>query len=109
MRAAPNPTPAELFDSRVPVAPELVINGARMQRSLPIGIAALVAATNVRCAGARHRRTEPHRPFRQFAANRHHPNPSEAVHRGDQTWEEMLIGWLTYTIGKNGVAPTSGQ
>jgi hypothetical protein len=29
--------------------------------------------------------------------NRFNPDPAQAVRWGDQTWEEMMIGWFTYT------------
>ena len=30
--------------------------------------------------------------------NPNNPDPTKAVRWGDQTWEEMLIGWFTYTV-----------
>lgn len=30
--------------------------------------------------------------------NKNNPDPSKEVRWGDQTWEEMLIGWFTYTV-----------
>jgi hypothetical protein len=42
------------------------------------------------------------------AANRHNPDPTATVRWGDQTWEEMMIGFITYTVeGK--AAPSSAQ
>jgi hypothetical protein len=36
------------------------------------------------------------------AANKFNPDPTITVRWGDQTWEEMMIGWLDYTIdGQN--------
>ncbi|HMV47508.1 MAG TPA: alkyl hydroperoxide reductase, partial [Blastocatellia bacterium] len=32
------------------------------------------------------------------ANNKFNPDPSITVRWGDQTWEEMMIGWLDYTI-----------
>jgi Copper type II ascorbate-dependent monooxygenase, C-terminal domain len=32
------------------------------------------------------------------ANNKYNPNPNQDVKWGDQTWEEMMIGWFTYTI-----------
>jgi hypothetical protein len=41
-------------------------------------------------------------------ANRHNPDPTATVRWGDQTWEEMMIGFYTYTVeGK--AAPSSAQ
>ena len=31
-------------------------------------------------------------------ANRHNPDPAATVRWGDQTWEEMMIGFFTYTV-----------
>ena len=30
------------------------------------------------------------------AQNRANPDPSKVVHWGDQTWEEMNVGWFRY-------------
>ncbi|MBO0722638.1 MAG: thiol-disulfide isomerase, partial [Blastocatellia bacterium] len=32
------------------------------------------------------------------AANKFNPDPSKEVRWGDQTWEEMMIGWIDYTV-----------
>jgi len=41
-------------------------------------------------------------------ANRNNPDPTKTVRWGDQTWEEMMIGYFTYTVeGK--AAPSSAQ
>jgi hypothetical protein len=41
-------------------------------------------------------------------ANRANPDPTATVRWGDQTWEEMMIGFFTYTVeGK--AAPSSAQ
>ncbi len=32
------------------------------------------------------------------ANNKYNPDPAKEVKWGDQTWEEMMIGWFTYTI-----------
>ena len=32
------------------------------------------------------------------ANNRFNPDPTKEVKWGDQTWEEMMIGWFTYTV-----------
>jgi hypothetical protein len=34
--------------------------------------------------------------------NRNNPDPSKEVRWGDQTWEEMMIGWFTYTVPVRG-------
>jgi hypothetical protein len=30
--------------------------------------------------------------------NRYNPDPTKTVYWGDQTWEEMMIGWFDYTV-----------
>jgi len=35
--------------------------------------------------------------FDNSAKNRFNPDPTQEVRWGDQTWEEMMIGWITYT------------
>jgi hypothetical protein len=37
-------------------------------------------------------------------ANRHNPDPKATVRWGDQTWEEMMIGFFTYTVEGKAVA-----
>jgi hypothetical protein len=32
------------------------------------------------------------------ANNKFNPDPTKAVRWGDQTWEEMMIGWIDYTV-----------
>ncbi|MCI0663339.1 MAG: hypothetical protein L0220_19925, partial [Acidobacteria bacterium] len=32
------------------------------------------------------------------ANNKYNPDPTKEVRWGDQTWEEMMIGWIDYTI-----------
>jgi hypothetical protein len=36
--------------------------------------------------------------FDNSAANRHNPDPTASVRWGDQTWEEMMIGFFTYSV-----------
>jgi hypothetical protein len=36
--------------------------------------------------------------FDNSAANRSNPDPAKVVRWGDQTWEEMMIGFFTYTV-----------
>jgi hypothetical protein len=42
--------------------------------------------------------------FDNSSANRNNPNPKETVRWGDQTWEEMMIGFFTYTVESSAVA-----
>lgn len=36
--------------------------------------------------------------FDNSANNKYNPDPTKAVHWGEQTWEEMMIGFFTYTV-----------
>lgn len=47
--------------------------------------------------------------FDNSAANRHNPDPTAAVRWGDQTWEEMMIGFFTYTVEGQTAARNSAQ
>ena len=39
--------------------------------------------------------------FDNSAKNPHNPDASKDVYWGDQTWEEMMVGWIDYyEIGK---------
>jgi hypothetical protein len=40
-------------------------------------------------------------------ANRHNPDPKATVRWGDQTWEEMMIGFFTYTVAEKPRATAS--
>ena len=42
-------------------------------------------------------------------ANRANPDPTATVRWGDQTWEEMMIGFYTYTVEGKAAAPSSAQ
>jgi hypothetical protein len=42
--------------------------------------------------------------FDNSTGNPNNPDPKATVRWGDQTWEEMMIGYFTYTVD---VAPTS--
>ena len=35
------------------------------------------------------------------ANNRYNPNPNSEVRWGDQSWEEMLIAWVTLQIDRD--------
>jgi hypothetical protein len=38
-------------------------------------------------------------------ANKYNPDPTKAVHWGDQTWEEMMIGFFNYKVPLGQTAP----
>jgi hypothetical protein len=38
--------------------------------------------------------------FDNSAKNKYNPDPSKEVRWGDQTWEEMMIGWFDYILDK---------
>ncbi|HTS25337.1 MAG TPA: hypothetical protein VMH81_05660 [Bryobacteraceae bacterium] len=42
--------------------------------------------------------------FDNSANNRYNPDPGKEVRWGDQTWEEMMIGFFTYTVPNTPVA-----
>jgi hypothetical protein len=41
--------------------------------------------------------------------NKYNPDPTKEVRSGDQTWEEMMIGWLDYTIDNQNLPPTTAE
>ena len=41
------------------------------------------------------------------ANNKYNPDPAKTVHWGDQTWEEMMIGWLSITADREPAGPTT--
>jgi hypothetical protein len=42
------------------------------------------------------------------ANNKYNPDPTKEVHWGDQTWEEMMIGWFDFTLdGQNLAKPAA--
>ena len=47
--------------------------------------------------------------FDNSAANRANPDPTKDVRWGDQTWEEMMIGFFTYTVDKAAPAQTASR
>jgi hypothetical protein len=47
--------------------------------------------------------------FDNSTANKANPNPSETVRWGDQTWEEMMIGFITYTVESTPAASTTAR
>jgi hypothetical protein len=38
--------------------------------------------------------------FDNSPSNKYNPDPAKEVRWGDQTWEEMMIGWMSYTLDK---------
>jgi hypothetical protein len=36
--------------------------------------------------------------FDNSTKNKYNPDPAQTVRWGDQTWEEMMIGFFTYTV-----------
>ena len=50
--------------------------------------------------------------FDNSEQNKYNPDPRKEVRWGDQTWEEMMIGWMSYTLdhpGPNSRDPLSGS
>lgn len=46
--------------------------------------------------------------FDNSAGNKFNPDPTQTVRWGDQTWEEMMIGWIDYTIDNQNLAMQKG-
>jgi hypothetical protein len=47
--------------------------------------------------------------FDNSTANRFNPDPTKEVRWGDQTWEEMMIGWFDYTLAKENLLPQTAS
>ncbi len=47
--------------------------------------------------------------FDNSTKNKYNPDPSKEVRWGDQTWEEMMIGWYTYSVIKPQPQATSSS
>jgi hypothetical protein len=49
--------------------------------------------------------------FDNSEKNKYNPDPTKEVRWGDQTWEEMMIGWMSYTLdkGAQGAREVVGQ
>jgi hypothetical protein len=47
--------------------------------------------------------------FDNSPKNKFNPDPTKDVRWGDQTWEEMMIGWLSYTLDKGVAKPSTGD
>ena len=43
--------------------------------------------------------------FDNSTGNKYNPDPSKEVRWGDQTWEEMMIGWMSFTLDKTAAQP----
>ena len=46
--------------------------------------------------------------FDNSARNKYNPDPSKEVRWGDQTWEEMMIGWFDYVLDKENLGDRAG-
>jgi hypothetical protein len=44
--------------------------------------------------------------FNNSTTNKYNPDATKDVRWGDQTFEEMMIGWMSYTLDKNEVKPS---
>jgi mono/diheme cytochrome c family protein len=47
--------------------------------------------------------------FDNSPKNKYNPDPTKVVRWGDQTWEEMMIGWYTYTKAEASAKPTTAS
>ena len=41
--------------------------------------------------------------------NKYNPDPTKAVRWGDQTWEEMMIGWMSFVYDNASPAKPAGS
>ena len=46
--------------------------------------------------------------FDNSEKNKYNPDPKKEVRWGDQTWEEMMIGWMSYTVDAQQNKPDAG-
>src|SRR5580704_1900451 len=47
--------------------------------------------------------------FDNSASNKYNPDPTKEVRWGDQTWEEMMIGWFDYVNDKDNVGEDTAR
>jgi len=47
--------------------------------------------------------------FDNSEKNKYNPDPKKEVRWGDQTWEEMMIGWMSYTIDNQPIKPEAAR
>lgn len=47
--------------------------------------------------------------FDNSTKNKYNPDPTKDIRWGDQTWEEMMIGWYTYSVVKPQPQATSSS
>ena len=45
--------------------------------------------------------------FDNSAKNKNNPDPSQAVRFGDPTYDEMMIGWINYTVDGQSLKPAA--
>jgi mono/diheme cytochrome c family protein len=45
--------------------------------------------------------------FDNSEGNKYNPDPKKEVRWGDQTWEEMMIGWMSYTVDNAAMQPAA--
>jgi len=45
--------------------------------------------------------------FDNSANNKYNPDPRKEVRWGDQTWEEMMIGWMSFTFDSKATRPSA--
>jgi hypothetical protein len=47
--------------------------------------------------------------FDNSTKNKYNPDPAKAVRYGEPTYDEMMIGWMDYTVDKEGAKPTTAM
>jgi len=45
--------------------------------------------------------------FDNSAKNRNNPDPAKAVRFGEPTYDEMMVGWITYTVDGHQLKPAA--
>jgi hypothetical protein len=47
--------------------------------------------------------------FDNSAKNKFNPDPTKAVRWGDPTYDEMMIGWIDYTVDNKSLKPATAM
>ena len=93
----PKESDFKLVESPIPTptSGEILARSASLRAALRFQLANLVSAGGAETDAGRHQ-TDLHRGIRQFPAKSANPDPAKQVHFGEQTFDEMFIGYLNY-------------
>lgn len=47
--------------------------------------------------------------FDNSARNKYNPDPTKAVRFGEPTYDDMMIGWIEYTVDGKAIGPESAM